>query len=99
MEKAKAIFHANIILENSEDSRKLCKSIKNIFHNFSASSLSENLSLKTICEKFSNFFVDKITIIRSQFPDDNELRKFYTKDIGESCRISPTFPHGMKFNI
>ena len=38
-----------------------------------APSLPENLSLKTICEKFLNFFVDKITIIRSKFPDDNEL--------------------------
>ena len=36
--------------------------------------MPENLSLKTICEKFSNCFVDKITIIRSKFSDDNELR-------------------------
>ena len=76
VEKAKANFNANIILENSEDTKKLRESINNILHRFPAPSMPENLSLKTICEKFSNFFVDKITIIRSKFPDDNELRKF-----------------------
>ena len=77
MEKAKANFYANIILENSDDPKKLWKSINNILHSFSAPSLPENLSLKTICEKFANFFVDKITIIRSKFPDDNELRNVH----------------------
>ena len=28
-------------------------------------------------KKFSNFFVDKITIIRSKFPDDNDLRNVH----------------------
>ena len=77
MEKAKANVYANIILENSENPKKLWKSINNILHRFPAPSLAENLSLKTICEKFSNFFVDKITIIRSKFPDDNELRNVH----------------------
>ena len=77
MEKTKANFYANIILKNSEDPKKLCKSINNILHRFPAPSLPENLSLKTICVKFSNFFVDKITIIRSKFPDDNELRNVH----------------------
>ena len=72
MEKAKSNFNAKVILENSEDPKKLRISINNILHRFPAPSLPENLSLKTICEKFSNFFVDKITIIRSKFPDDNE---------------------------
>ena len=70
MEIAKAIFYANIILENSDDPKKLWKFINNILHRFHAHSLPENLSLKTICEKFSNFF----TIISSKFPDNNELR-------------------------
>ena len=77
MEKAKANFYANIILENSEDQKKLWKSINNILHRFSAPSLPENISLKTNCEKLSNCFADKITIIRSQFPDENELRNVY----------------------
>ena len=77
MEIAKANFYANIILENSEDPKKLWKYINNILHRFPAPSLPENLSLKTICEKFSNFFVDKITIIRSKFPADNELRNVH----------------------
>ena len=61
MEKAKANVYANIILENSEDPKKLWKSISNILHRLPAPSLPENLSLKTICEKFSNFFVDEIS--------------------------------------
>ena len=36
MEIAKAIFYANIILENSEDPKKLWKSINNILHRFHA---------------------------------------------------------------
>ena len=75
MEKAKANFFANIILENSEDPKRLWKSINNILHRFPAPSLPQNLSLSFI--KFSNFFVDKITIIRSKFPDENELRNVH----------------------
>ena len=77
MEEAKANFNDNIILDNSEDPKNLWKSINNILHRFPALSLPENLSLKTICEKFSIFFADKITIIRSKFPDDNELRNVH----------------------
>ena len=65
MEKVKTIFYANIILDNYEDPKKLWKSINNILHRFSALSLL-SLSLKTICEKLSNFVVDKITITRYQ---------------------------------
>ena len=39
MEKAKANFYANIIFENSEDPKKLSKSINNILHRFPAPSL------------------------------------------------------------
>ena len=74
MGKAKAIFYANIILE---DTNKLWKSINNILHRFTAPSLPESISLKTICEKFSNFFLDKITIIRSKLSDDNELQNVH----------------------
>ena len=69
--------YANIILENSEDQKKLWKSLNNILHRFPAPSLPENISLKTICEKFSNFFLDKITIIRSKFSDNNELQNVH----------------------
>ena len=77
MEKAKPNCYANIILENSEDLNNLWKSINNILHRFPVPSLSENPSLKTICEKFLNFFVDKITIICLKFPDDNDLQNVY----------------------
>ena len=56
MEKAIANVYANIILENSEDPKKLWKSINNILHRFPAPSLPENLSLKTICEKILKLF-------------------------------------------
>ena len=78
MEKTKANFYANIILKNSEDPKKLWNSINNILHRFPAPSLPENISPKTICEKFSNFFVDKITIIRSKFPDDIEFQNVHS---------------------
>ena len=29
----------------------------------------------------------------------SSFTQFYSKDIGESCRISPTFPHGIKFDV
>ena len=67
MEKAKANFYANIILENSEDPKKLWKFINNIFHRFPAPSLPENLSLKTICEKFSNFLLIKLLLFAQNF--------------------------------
>ena len=67
MEKAKANFYANIILENSEDPKKLWKFINNIFHRFPAPSLPENLSLKTICEIFSNFLLIKLLLFAQNF--------------------------------
>ena len=77
MKKAKPNFCANIILENSEDPKNLWKSINNILHRFPVPSLSENLSHKTICDKFLFFVVDKITIICLKFPDDNDLQNVY----------------------
>ena len=49
MEKAKANFYANIILENSEDPKKLWKSINNIFHRFPAPSLPKFFSIIFSC--------------------------------------------------
>ena len=64
MEKAN-----NILLENSEDPKKLCwKSINIILHRFPAPSLPERLSLKTIFEIFSYFF---------EVPDHNELQNVH----------------------
>ena len=87
MEKTKANFYANIISKNSEDPKKLWKSISNILHRFPAPSLPENLSLKTICEKFSMFFADKITIIRSKCPDVNDFRNVHPSTEAEIKRL------------
>ena len=74
---------ANIILENSEDPKKLWKSINNILSRCPAPSLPENLSLKTICEKNLDVLIKPITSIINKsfqegvFPD--QFKKAYIR--------------------
>ena len=69
MTKAKSKYLADVIAENSDNSRRLWNSINNILHRIPHPALPEFTSVKSLCDHFSRYFVDKIETIRSKFPD------------------------------
>ena len=69
MTKAKSKYLANFIAENSDNLRRLWNSINNILHRIPPPALPEFTSVKSLCDHFSRYFVDKIETNRSKFPD------------------------------
>ena len=69
MTKAKSKYLAHVIAENSDNPRRLWNSINNILHRIPPPALPEFTSVESLCDHFSRFFVDKIEIICSKFPD------------------------------
>ena len=69
MTKAKSKYLADVIAENSDNPRRLWNSINNILHRIPPPALPEFTSVKSLCDHFSRYFVDKIETIRSKFPD------------------------------
>ena len=72
MTKAKSKRLADVILENSDNTRRLRSSINNILHRFPPPVLPELTSVKSLCDHFSRYFVDKIETTRSKFPDKEQ---------------------------
>ena len=75
MTKAKSKYLADVISENSDN--PLWNSINNILHRIPHPALPEFTSVKSLCDHFSRYFVDKIETIRSKFPVHNipQVRK------------------------
>ena len=69
MTKAKSKYLADVIAENSDNPRRLWNSINNILHRIPPPALPEFTSVKSLCNHFSRYFVDKIETIRYKFPD------------------------------
>ena len=66
MTKAKSKYFADVIADNP---RRLRNSINNIMHRIPPPALPEFTSVKSLCDHFSRYFVNKIETIRSKFPD------------------------------
>ena len=66
MTKPRSKYLADVISENP---RRLWNSINNILHGIPSPALPEFTSVKSRCDHFSMYFVDKIETIRSKFPD------------------------------
>lgn len=71
MTKAKSLYYSNIIKENSADQRSIWKAFNRILHRSLPAQLPTSLSISSLAETFGNFFVDKISIIRSTFPNSS----------------------------
>ena len=69
MAKAKSDYYTNMVSNNSESPRQLCNYINQILHRRPAPSLPNHVSMKSLCDSFSSHFKDKISLIRSAFPD------------------------------
>ena len=72
MTKSKSKYSADVIAENSDKPRRLWYSINNILHKIPPPALPEFISVKSLCDHFSRYFVDKIETIRSKFPDKGQ---------------------------
>ena len=69
MTKAKSKYLADVIAGNSDNPRHLWNAINNILYRIPPPALPEFTSVKSLCDHFSRYFVDKIETIRSKFPD------------------------------
>ena len=58
-----------LFAENSDNPRRLWNLINNILHRIPPPALPEFTSVKSLCDHFSRYFVDKIETIHSKFPD------------------------------
>ena len=72
MTKAKSKYLADVIVENSDNPRRLWNSINNILHRIPPPALPEFTSVKSLCDHFSRYFVDEIESIRYKFPDKEQ---------------------------
>ena len=68
MTKAKSKYLADVIAENSDNPCRLWNSINNNLHR-TPPPAPEFTSVKSLCDHFSKYCVDKIETIRYKFPD------------------------------
>ena len=69
MAKSKSDYYTHMVSNNSESLRQLWNCINKILHRRPASYLPNHVSIKSLCDSFSSHFKDKISLIRSAFPD------------------------------
>ena len=69
MTKAELKYLADSISENWNNPRCLWSFINNILHRIPPPALPELTSVKSLCDHFFKYFINKIEIIRSKFPD------------------------------
>ena len=69
MAKAKSDYYTYIVSNSSESPRQLWNCINQILHRRPAPSIPNHVSIKSLCGSFSTHFKDKISLIRSAFPD------------------------------
>ena len=62
-------YLADVISDNSDNLCRLGNVINNILCRIPSSAFPEFTSVKSLCDHFSKYFVDKIETIRSKFED------------------------------
>ena len=88
MTKAKSKYLADVIAENSDNPRRLWNSINNILHRIPPPALPEFTSVKSLCDHFSRYFVDKIETIHSKFPDKvQNIPQVQKTEIGSKMNV------------
>ena len=65
--KEKSQYYSHIITQNSGDSKKVWRELNNVLHRKAESILPDDNNNKSLADKFSTFFIDKITRIRDGF--------------------------------
>ena len=81
MATARRKHYTKCIDENSDNPKKLWKTINNILHRTPTPSMPAAIDIKSLSESFSNFFIDKITKIRMNFRDVKSLPKIESPKI------------------
>ena len=69
MSKAKSDYYTRMMSNNSENIRQLWNCINKIIHRLPAPYLPKHVSLKSLCDCFSGYFRDKVSLRRSTFSD------------------------------
>ena len=69
MTTSKSKYLTDVISENSDNPHRLWSSINNILYGIPPPARPEFTSVKSLCDHFSKYFVNKIETIRSKVPD------------------------------
>ena len=67
MSKSKSDYYTSLLSHNSANPRQMWNSVNKILHREKSKPLPDHTYLDTLSSSFSNFFTDKITLIRSNF--------------------------------
>ena len=62
-------YYTNMVSNNAEYPRQLWNCTKKNLHRVPAPNLSSHMSVMSLCYSFSSHFMNKISLIRSAFPD------------------------------
>ena len=68
--KDKSKYLTDVISENSDSPRRPWNSINNILHRIPPPRLPQFTSVKSLCDHFSKYYVDKIEAILAKFSDE-----------------------------
>jgi len=69
MSKAKSDYYTQVVRDNSSDQRSLWRALNHVLHRSPPRSLPEFCSIGQLATRFGSFFKDKITAIRTAFPN------------------------------
>ena len=75
MTKARIEYYTDLIEENSINQKKLFRESKRLFHNAVDDGLPPNLDCGNFANDLGNYFVQKITCIRSRLDDENTCQE------------------------
>ena len=74
--KSKKEYISELVLEKQSDQKSLFKMVKELTHTNKKQVFPEHVNKKQLANDFSNFFVDKIDKIRSNFNDTGDFSQY-----------------------
>ena len=96
MSKAKSAYYDGIVQDNSTDQRSRWRAFNQILHRKLPRCLPECISIGQLATRFGSFFIDKITAIRSAFPDAPISEDIPIPDTSDMCTLSSFQPASME---
>ena len=68
MAKAKSVYCTNMVSDNAGNPCQLLNCINKMLYRVPAPTLPNHVSINQVCDSFSSYFKNKISLIRSAFP-------------------------------
>ena len=92
MSRAKSDYYTRVIQDNSSDQRSVWRVLNQVLHQKPPKCLPEFLSIGQLAARFGSFFKDKITAIRTSFPNTPMSNDTVSSDILFTPTLSTFHP-------